>query len=88
MNNDDVASQGAVYQIRVKGCLGPQWASWFEGMDIAPDAGGDTLLTGALPDQAALYGVLKKVRDLGLPLLALNRLEPPPAQPAPVTSMT
>ena len=68
------ADTAARYQIRVKGQLGPGWASWFEGMAVTPDASGDTLLTGEVADQAALYGLLKKVRDLGLPLLAVNCL--------------
>lgn len=68
-----------LYQIRVKGQLTPDWESWFEGMVITPGAGGDTLLTGEVVDQAALHGLLKKVRDLGLPLLAVNCVEPPPA---------
>jgi hypothetical protein len=78
MNNDGAAAdEGAVYEIRIKGRLPPHWADWFECMSITPDENGDTLLTGRLADQAALYGVLKKVRDLGLPLLALNCLKPP-----------
>ena len=69
------ADTAARYQIRVKGQLGPGWESWFEGMAVTPEAGGDTLLTGELADQAALHGLLKKVRDLGLPLIAVNCLE-------------
>ena len=65
----------AAYQIRIEGHLGPQWAEWFEGMSITPEAGGDTLLTGALPDQAALHGLLKKVRDLGMTLVSINRVD-------------
>lgn len=61
------------YQIRVEGELGSQWADWFEGMTITLVAG-DTLLYGLLPDQARLYGVLKKVRDLGLPLVSVIRM--------------
>ena len=66
----------AVYQIRIEGHLGPGWTSWFEGMSIALQDNGDTLLTGSVVDQAALHGLLKKVRDLGLPLVSVNRLEP------------
>ncbi len=75
--NDGLPAAGAraLYQIRVKGHLAPGWADWFEGMVITPLAGGDTLLTGEVVDQAALHGLLKKVRDLGLPLLAVNCLE-------------
>ena len=52
------------------------WADWFGGMTIAPQANGDTLLTGAVIDQAALFGVLKKVRDLGMSLVSVNRVNP------------
>ena len=65
-----------VYQIRLKGQLGNQWIDWFEGLTITLEANGDTLLTGLVMDQAALFGLLKKVRDLGLPLIAINPLEP------------
>ncbi len=65
-----------VYQIRVRGHLGPQWAEWFEGLTITPEANGDTLLIGPVVDQAALHGLLRRVRDLGLPLLSVSRIEP------------
>ena len=65
-------SQPMVYQIRIKGHLGRQWTNWFSGLTITLD-NGDTLLTGSVVDQAALHGVLKKVRDLGMPLLSVNR---------------
>ena len=64
------------YEIRIKGHLGQQWTDWFEGLTIRLQENGDTLLTGLVVDQAALYGLLKKVRDLGMPLLAVNRVEP------------
>lgn len=67
----------AVYQIRIKGHLGPQWAAWFEGLTITLEERGDTLLTGPVVDQTALHGLLKKVRDLGLPLLLVNCLNQP-----------
>ena len=76
-------SQPLVYQIRIEGQLGSQWADWFEGLTITPDDNGDTLLTGPVIDQAALHGLLKKVRDLGLPLLAVQRVEPGPAEVKP-----
>ena len=63
-----------VYEIRIEGHLGPQWADWFERLTITQGANGDTLLTGPLADQAALHGLLRKVRDLGLPLLSVMRL--------------
>lgn len=65
-----------IYQIRIKGHLGHQWAEWFGGLTILLDANGDTLLTGPVVDQAALYGLLKKIRDLGMPLLSVNRINP------------
>ena len=68
--------QPPVYQIRVKGHLGPRWADWFEGRAITLEENGDTLLTGPVVDQAALHGLLRRVRDLGLPLLSVVRLEP------------
>ncbi len=68
-----------VYQIRVKGHLDPQWTDWFEGVAITLEEGGDTLLTGPITDQAALHSLLRKVRDLGIPLVSVNRLEPGPA---------
>ena len=65
-----------VYHIRIKGHLGPRWTGWFEGMAITLEENGDTLLTGRVVDQAALHGVLRNVRDLGLPLLSIMRVEP------------
>ena len=64
-----------IYQIRIKGHLGHQWTEWFEGLTITLEENGDTLLSGSVVDQAALYGLLNKVRDLGMPLLAVNRAE-------------
>ncbi len=61
------------YEIRVEGCLTEQWAEWFEGLSITQE-NGETLLSGLVTDQAALYGLLKKVRDLGLPLVSVNRI--------------
>ena len=66
-----------VYQIRIKGHLGPRWADWFGGMTITLEDNGDTLLTGPVVDQAALHGLLRKVRDLGMPLISAIRVEPP-----------
>ena len=65
-----------VYQIRVKSHLGPNWTDWFEGLTITLEADGHMLLTGLVIDQAALYGLLKKVRDLGMPLVSVNPVEP------------
>ena len=70
------------YEIRVAGHLPRQWADWFEGLTISLEESGDTLLTGPVIDQAALHGLLKKVRDLGLSLVSVSPVEPePPALP-------
>ena len=69
-------SQPMVYQIRIKGHLSRQWTDWFEGLTITLEDNGDTLLTGPVIDQAALHGLLKKVRDLGMPLLSVNGVKP------------
>ena len=68
--------QPMVYQIRIKGHLDPRWTEWFGGLTITLEDNGDTLLTGSVVDQAALHGLLKKVRDLGMPLLSVNRIQP------------
>ena len=65
-----------LYEIRIKGHLDDRWADWFEGLTITLEDNGDTLLTGPVVDQAALHGLLRKVRDLSIPLLSVNRLEP------------
>ena len=65
-----------VYQIRIEGQLGREWTDWFEGLNITLQDNGDTLLTGPVLDQAALYGLLKKVRDLGMPLVSVKRVNP------------
>jgi hypothetical protein len=62
-----------IYQIRLKGHLGAQWKDWFGNLAISLEDDGDTLLTGQVADQAALHGLLKKVRDLGMPLVSVNR---------------
>jgi len=69
-------SQPIVYQIRITGHLGSHWTEWFGGLTITLEDNGDTLLTGPVIDQAALYGVLRKVRDLGMPLISAIRLQP------------
>jgi len=81
-NNSDPTtnpSQPVVYQIRIKGHLGHQWTDWFEGLAITLEEDGDTLLTGPVVDQAALHGLLKKVRDLGMPLVSIRAFEPGPS---------
>ena len=68
-------NQPVVYQIRIKGQLDSQWTDWFEGLTITLESDGNTLLTGPVVDQAALHGLLKKVRDLGLSLVSVCPLE-------------
>jgi hypothetical protein len=69
------ANQPMVYQIRIRGHLSSQWTVWFEGLTITLEEGGNTLLTGEVVDQAALHGLLKRVRDLGVPLLSVNSVD-------------
>ncbi len=68
-----------VYQIRIKGHLDSQWIDWFEGLTITLEENGDTLLTGPVIDQARLHGLLKKIRDFGIPLISVNQV--PPLEP-------
>jgi hypothetical protein len=72
--------ESAVYHIRIKGHLGHGWSDWFGGLAITREDGGETLLTGRVVDQAALYGVLKHVRDLGMTLLSVHRVDPGQAE--------
>ncbi len=66
------------YEIRIKGHLDDRWADWFEGMTINRETKGETLLSGAVVDQAALHGLLRKVRDLGMPLVSVIHVKPEP----------
>ena len=75
-SSESDTGQPGIYQIRIKGHLGRQWMVWFDGLTITLEEDGNTLLTGPLADQAALHGLLKKVRDLGMPLLSVNRVNP------------
>ena len=69
-------SEPVVYQIRIEGHLGRPWTNWFGGLVVVLTENGDTLVTGPVVDQAALYGLLRKVRDLGMPLVSVHRIEP------------
>ena len=69
------AYRPTIYQIRVKSHLGSDWTDWFDGLTITREENGETLLTGLVVDQAALHGLLRKVRDLGMFLISVNRLE-------------
>jgi hypothetical protein len=73
-NLPSAPDQTMVYHIKLEGHLRAQWAEWFEGLRITLEPDGTTLLSGPVVDQAALYGLLKKVRDLGMPLLAVNQV--------------
>ena len=66
--------ESGMYEIRIKGHLDTRWADWFEGMTITALDNGETLLTGLVVDQAALHGLLRKVRDLAMPLLSVTRI--------------
>ena len=68
-----------LYEIRLKGHLDTRWTDWFEGLSLTHASDGTTMLAGPVVDQAALYGVLRKVRDLGLPLVSVIQVEPKPA---------
>ncbi len=76
LNPETDPSQQIMYQIRIKGHLDRKWRDWFEGMSISLENNGDTLITGPVVDQSALHGLVKKVRDLGLPLISVNRIDP------------
>jgi len=80
INSEIDQGQPLVYQIRIKGHLGRQWTNWFGGLTITLEDNGETLLTGPVVDQAALHGLLRKVRDLGMPLLSVSCVEPGQAE--------
>lgn len=77
------SNEPIVYLIRIQGHLGRNWTDWFEGLTITWEENGETVLAGPVVDQAALYGLLRKVRDLGLPLLSVTRDIPRPAGESP-----
>ena len=79
--------QPMVYQIRLKGHLSIQWTDWFDGLTITLEDNGDTLLTGPVVDQAALHVLLKKVRDLGMPLVSVSPLEHVPSTTLPLRGL-
>ena len=80
INSESEKAQPLVYQIRLKGHLGREWTDWFGGLAITLEDNGETLLTGPVVDQAALHGVLRKVRDLGMPLLSVICVTPGQAE--------
>ena len=75
------------YEIRIKGHLDKRWAAWFEGLTITLEEDGDTLLTGPVVDQAALHGLLKRVRDLGMSLVSVSPLEHGPSTTLPLRGL-
>jgi hypothetical protein len=79
-NSEMNPGQPMVYQIRIKGHLSRQWTDWFGGLTITLEDNGDTLLTGPVVDQAALHGLLKKVRDLAMPLVSVSPVTPGQAE--------
>jgi hypothetical protein len=75
LNSKTDPCEPAIYEVRIKGHLGTQWADWFGDVSVTLEDNGETLLTGPVADQAALHGLLKKVRDLGMPLVSVNRVK-------------
>ena len=69
------------YEIRLKGHLDSRWAAWFDGLSLTRDSDGTTIIHGPVTDQAALYGLLQKTRDLGLPLISVNHVDPDHPEP-------
>src|SRR6266567_662193 len=76
INSKSDPGQPLVYHIRIKGHLGREWTDWFGGLTLTLEDNGETLLTGPVVDQAALHGVLRKVRDLAMPLLSVVCVKP------------
>ena len=83
---DTPTSNAQYYEIRLKGHLEARWVKWFDGLAITLEEDGDTLLTGPVVDQAALHGLLKKVRDLGMPLVSVSPVEPGQAEASEIKS--
>ncbi len=80
MKDDRHYDEQNIYQIRVQGILDERWSDWFDRLTIIPQVNGETLLTGVVVDQSALYGLLNKMRDMGLTLLSINRAKNNPQQ--------
>jgi hypothetical protein len=84
---DEKHNRQPCYEIRLKGHLDNRWVEWFEGLAITLEDDGNTLLSGTVGDQAALHGLLKKVRDLGMPLVSVSPLEPGPSTALPLRGL-
>ncbi len=69
------SSESIIYQIKIKGRLDSRWSDWFDGLAVTAGSNGSTVLTGTVIDDSALHGLLKKIRDLGMPLLSVNRMD-------------
>ncbi|MFF2847600.1 hypothetical protein ACFVT5_14945 [Streptomyces sp. NPDC058001] len=78
-------SRPGLYEIRLQGHLDPRWATWFDGMTLTAGSDGTTLLYGPVVDQAALHGLLNRLRDVGLPLVSVARVETGPRENDPTT---
>jgi hypothetical protein len=80
---DGTRHEAGRYEIRIKGHLDTRWAAWFDGLSLSLESDGTTIIRGPVADQAALHGLLQRVRDIGLPLVSVTRIEPdPPDVPA------
>ncbi len=75
MSNEWSADRTGRYEIRLKGHLGSRWTTWFDGLTVTAEANGITVISGDVADQSALHGLLQKVRDVGLPLLSVTRID-------------
>ena len=83
---DSDRGETGLYEIRLRGHLDTRWAAWFDGLSLTHQPDGTTVIHGDIPDQAALHGLLQKVRDIGLPLVSVSHVEPDRADPANETS--
>jgi hypothetical protein len=84
-NSDTARPEAGSYEIRLKGHLEPRWAPWFDGLTLTHQGDGTTVIGGPIADQAALHGLLQKVRDTGLPLVSVTRLDRGHAGPPPTS---
>lgn len=75
-----IDTNNRIYQIKLKGHLNESWADWFEGLTFTHEEDGTTIIQGDIVDQSALHGLLKKIRDLGLPLISVNKIEHNPLE--------